>query len=187
MILVLQIAAGIVLAFLIIRFRHTVWAVAVALIALAALVGVVVGGTTLVSSVDIPWGKILIVPVALLGMGLAGLGAFGFLSIFQFLLQTKRPHIEGDRWIPVFMVFGLANALVLTVIDAAWPTNPLSVWGTNLDSWSRANGWKDALSFLYGTAIMAAWPPIILFILAQTFKSQKKNIAQGGSEVPPIE
>lgn len=173
MMLVLQIAAGIVLAYLIIRFRHSVWTVAVGVLALAAIIAAIVGIGAGVSAVadetSIDWEKVVtfasIIPLFALG----GIGAYGLLTLFHITFRTERPRVEGDGCFPVLFFFGILNMLILaagaTAVEAVFPNNPIGRLAQSVDDWSRSAGHKDLGSSLFGTALMAIWPWLIFSLL----------------------
>lgn len=173
MMLVLQIASGIVLAYLIIKFRHSVWAVAVGLLALAAVIAAIVGIGAGVSAVadqfSIDWGKVVTFASIIPLFALAGVGAYGLLTLFHITFRTERPRAEGDGCFPVLLFFGILNMLILAAsaaaIEAAFPNNPIGRLAQSVDDWSRAAGHKDLGSSLFGTALMAIWPWLIFSIL----------------------
>lgn len=171
--LVLQIASGIVLAYLIIRFRHSVWAVAVGLLALAAIIAAIVGIGAGVSAVadefSIDWGKVITFASIIPLFAFAGVGAYGLLTLFHITFRTERPRAEGDGCFPVLLFFGILNMLILAavaaVVEAAFPNNPVGRLAQSVDDWSRGAGHKDLGSSLFGTALMAIWPWLIFSIL----------------------
>lgn len=173
MMLVLQIAAGIVLAYLIIRFRHTAWALAVGLLAMVAIVAVVVGlsaGASYVAeTIPINWDKIVTFVAVIPIFCLAGIGAYGLLALFHLTFRTERPSAEGDGCLPVLFFFGLLNMLILTAVSvavgAAFPNNPIERLSRAIDGWSRSAGYKDLGSSIFGAALTAIWPWLIIFIV----------------------
>lgn len=199
--LVLQIAAGIVLAYLIIRFRHSVWAVALGLLTIAAIIAAVVGigaGVSAVAGeVSINWDKVVtfasIVPLFALG----GVGSYGLLTLFHIAFRTERPRAEGDGCFPVLLFFGILNMLILAAVAAAveavFPNNPIGRLAQAVDDWSRGAGHKDLGSTLFGTALMAAWPWLIFLALIglsrfrrRFFAGARRQGADGASsEIPP--
>lgn len=169
MMLVLQIAAGIVLAYLIIRFRHSIWALTLGLLVMAVIVIVVVGAgagvTAFADSLQINWEKVLTVIVVLPCFALMGVGAYGLLTIFHVAFNTERPRAEGDGCFPVLVLFGFLNAFILTALGLLFPTNPIAQAAGAINEWSRASGYKDLGSMLFGTFLMATWPWLILLAL----------------------
>ena len=169
MMLVLQIAAGIVLAYLIIRFRHSIWALALCLLVIAVIVVAVVGAgagvTAVAESLQINWEKVLTAVVVLPCFALMGIGAYGLLTIFHVAFNTERPKAEGDGCFPVLVLFGFLNAFILTALGLLFPTNPIAQTAVAINEWSRATGHKDLGSMLFGTFLMAVWPWLILLAL----------------------
>lgn len=167
--LVLQIAAGIVLAYLVIRFRHSVWAVTAGIVSLAVIVAVVLGlsagAGAIAEHVPINWAKVLSAVVVLPCFALMGIGAYGLLTIFHVAFNTERPKAEGNGCFPVLVLFGFLNAFILTVLGLIFPTNPIAQTAGAINEWSRAAGHKDLGSMLFGTFLMAVWPWLILLAL----------------------
>lgn len=167
--LVLQIAAGIVLAYLIIRFRHSVWAVAIAIVSVGVIVAVVwglgAGAGAIAENIPINWEKVLTLVVVLPCFVLAGVGAYGLLTIFHIAFKTERPKAEGDGCFPVLLLFAVLNMLILALLGVAFPTNPIARLAEGIDHWSRSSGHKDLGSTLFGSALMAVWPWLILLVL----------------------
>ncbi|WP_374394395.1 hypothetical protein [Sphingopyxis sp.] len=198
MILVLQIAAGIVLAYLVIRFRHTAWALAVGLLTIAAIVAVVIGvsaGASYVAdTIPIDWEKIVTLAAVIPLFGLAGIGAYGLLTLFRITFGTERPSAEGDGCYPVLLLFGFLNMLILAAVsaavDAAFPNNPIGRLSRAIDEWSRAAGQKDLGSSIFGAALMAMWPWLIIFSLAALSRFRKRPKADNPegdkAEGPPL-
>lgn len=186
MTLVLQIAAGIVLGYLIIRFRHSVWAIFSVLAVVALIVAVVAGLSAGVGALseeiginwEIAWDKVLNVASMIPIFALAGCGAFGLLTLFQILFRTERPRAEGDGCLPVLLFFGFLNAIILTLIavgiEALFPGNPVTGLANGIDEWSRSAGYKDLGSVLFGTAMMALWPWLVIAAIIGIAKLYRK-------------
>lgn len=185
MILVLQIAAGIVLAYLIIRFRHTAWALAVGLLSIVAIIAVVAGlgaGASYVAEANsINWAKVVTFVSVIPVLGLAGIGAYGLLTLFRIAFRTERPSTEGDGCFPVLGLFALMNMLILAAasaaVEAMYPDNPISRVAGAVNDWSRATGHKDLGSMLFGTAMMALWPWLIFAAIVGLARIRKLRIA----------
>jgi hypothetical protein len=198
MILVLQIAAGIVLAYLVIRFRHTFWALAIGLLALAAIVAVVAGvsaGASYVAdTIPINWEKVITFVSIIPLFGLAGIGAYGLLTLFRITFRTERPSAEGDGCLPVLSFFGILNMMILAAVavavEAVFPDNPIRRAAEAIDDWSRSAGHKDLGSTLLGTALMAIWPWLIILIVMGVVRLRGKASAHDQehdvSEEPPL-
>jgi hypothetical protein len=192
MMLVLQIAAGIVFAYLIIRFRHSVWAVALGLLTIAAIIAAFVGVAAGVSAVadefSIDWDKVVTFASIFPLFALGGVGAYGLLTLFHITFRTERPRAEGDGCFPVLLFFGILNMLILAAgaaaVEAAFPNNPIGQLAQSVDDWSRGAGHKDLGSSLFGTALMAIWPWLIFSILLGIARIRGRPFADSSRQKP---
>lgn len=174
MLLVIQVAAGIVLAYLVIRFRHSLFAVAATIavvgVVIAALVALSAGASLLADRIHINWEKVATTAGVIPLFAFAGIGAYGLLTLFRTIFDTERPSADGDGCFPVLGLFALLNMAILVVttvaVEAIVPNNPISRLGRAIDQWSRSSGYKDLGSTLFATGMMAVWPWAILLILA---------------------
>lgn len=192
MLLIFQIAAGIVLGYFVIRFRHSVWAFTVCVLALVVIVATVVGigaGISAVSDeIRIDWDKVVTLASVFPIFALGGLGAYGLLTLYHIAFRTERPRAEGDGCFPVLLFFGILNMLILAavaaVVEAIFPNNPIGQLAQSVDEWSRRAGHKDLGSTIFGTALMAAWPWLVFLTLLGLARLRVRVAARGQ---PPTE
>lgn len=94
-----------------------------------------------------------------LGMGVAG--GYGLWLLIHEIRRLKPIEIPGA----MFWVMSLANAALVALIS--WPLNEYTVmgeWVTNLDRWSRANGYADGGTMIL-FSVCLLWPFIPLMLL----------------------
>lgn len=167
MMLVLQIAAGIVLGFAIIAYRHSLLYLAQALAICAAVVAFVFGLVTLGSMGIEAGGPALAKYTAKLGIALGAgllisciaLGAYGLALLCKALnFQTKL--LAGHYAKPV-----IANIIIVYLVFLLLSfVPPAAALYDFVNNWSRSNGYKDAgSSAIFGVA--QQWPWLALGVM----------------------
>ena len=171
----LQVAAGIVLAYVIIVNQRAILRVARQLSAMVmGIVGFVALGWfaySLSSAATSRWpvmsSKIGTALGASFVFGLFLAGGYGLILIARTVFKTHRPILEGDGKGPVAIVAGFALLNVLLVYALSWPIlafTPAGNWFDAADRWSRLNGHADAASMLI-TGVACLWPLPIMWLL----------------------
>lgn len=167
MMLVLQIAAGIVLGFAIIAYRHSlihaakilgvVAAVVIAALGIGFLIALgVEAGQPWLARVLIKLGMVIVIGMVLLCvvLGAVGLGMLGYAA-------NLRINIENSH----YGVLIAANvAFVGFVFWLASYVPPLANLYNSIDAWSRDNGYKDAGSVLV-LAVAQLWPWVAYYLM----------------------
>lgn len=166
MILILQVAAGIVLAFAIISYRHSLMKLGktFGILSLVALVLLIFG---VLAGVAIDTAQ----PVLSRNSDKIGMALFGVVGFICFLFGSVGVNLlfegakgrlsalgnEDNIW-PV----GIANLLFTGVVVAALNLmEPLRVVLDGVDNWSRAAGYKDAGALgLFCIALLWPWAAV---------------------------
>lgn len=176
MVLIFQIAVGILLGFLLIEYRHTLgrWALLALKLALGAVVGVAVGtalsyvpsavGLTSDSTPDwlIRLGeKLLMLPTIVALFAILGTGTYGFVLLVRKALR-RWPYIGGEPGSFIFL--GFLNVLLIWPVDLylQWNT-PYGEFYRSLDRWSRQAGYADSIASLLSFSL-TLWPWIVILI-----------------------
>ncbi|MFD1767988.1 hypothetical protein ACFSAG_14165 [Sphingorhabdus buctiana] len=167
MMLILQIAAGIVLGVAIIAYRHTLIYVAQALAVVAAVIAVVVALVAL-GSIGIEAGgptlakygaKLAIAIGGMVLLTLIVIGAYGF-AVFCGAVNFQPKFLE--RHIVLYLVANIA--IVFAAFGVLSFVPPAAAFYELVNSWSRSNGYKDAgTSAIFGLA--QQWPWLALGIM----------------------
>jgi hypothetical protein len=171
----IQVAAGIVLAYILIVNQRPIlrvigWCMS-ALLAAGIMVAIGWGGSAAVGAVGSHW------PVIWFKIGI-GLGALAFLAVFatggyalirilRVALKTGRPDLSGEGGAPALIVGGFALVNFFIAYAVSWPVLTYTVIGTwydAVDAWSRQHGSADAVSVLAG-GIACLWSvPVAMFL-----------------------
>lgn len=190
MLLIVQIAAGIVLGFAIIAYREALlksvkWIAAVlGLVILIGIVGWI--GTEAVGVAQPYFGKYS----SKFGMIFGGivafvfgiLGGFSLLELLYTLGWRKRKSSEdGSSEESENMIFAASVANVLLVYFASLPIlyfTPMGKWYDSLGQWSRNNGYADGAALIVA-AICWLWPVLPLWFLTRrkSYQSDSNQIA----------
>jgi hypothetical protein len=186
MLLIIQIAAGIVLGFVIITYRAALlryikWIAA--FVAILALIGLAVWiGSEAVGLAEPYLGKIISKIGMIIGvLVLFGVGALGGLSfrelVYQLGWRKRRPSTIGGPPESAVILASLANILLVYAIS--WPILQFTLvggWYESIDQWSRENGFADGGALL-ATAIFWLWPALPLWLL-----NRRKSYGSEGSQ-----
>ena len=189
MILIIQIAAGIVLGFAIIAYRAALLRSAkwiAAIVGFVILIGVVGWiGTEAVGAAEPYLGKFFSKIGMIFGAIVAFVvGALGGLSLLELLCtlgwRKRRPSRAGSFAESDNMIFAASVANVILVYLVALPVlyfTPIGKAAEALDQWSRNNGFADGGALLVFT-ICLLWPVLPLWFLARRNgnKSQTNEI-----------
>lgn len=197
--LTLQIAAGIVLAYIIIVNQQKVLAVGRWLLGAAAfcLVIVAIGwaGSAAVQFAGsaVPQkvlGKLFILIGCVPLFALAASGSLGMMMLAG-LLFGKRPERVLSAFTKLCLpdgenrsgcLFGIALVMVTVLINfglsfPVWAYTPIGNWYDAVDAYGRANGWQDGLSVFFGMALWQwVWIPLgIYFLVTRLGRRQKRS------------
>lgn len=197
--LALQVAAGIVLAYVIIvnqrallRLSGQLATLAAFIIALSAVVWTIVAGASFASTRIPPHAleKALSMLVVAAVFPLAGTGGLGLLMLFAPILRRPPESVvraiqapagaeasesngSGDRGCTVafFGLMMLALAVNYALSFPVWALTPVGRWYDQVDVYGRATGWQDGLSILFG-AVLWQWPwlPLGLYFLGKRLR-----------------
>ena len=170
MMLVVQIAAGIILAYALITNRGSVlkwanWAM-VAFVGAAALAALIWTGSEAVGAVS-PYLPRFYSKVgnAIFGMGVVAIAVFGGFCLLQLCQAFGWRKGKESSQIAV-AVSSIANAGLVWLVS--WPILEFTIvgnWYAAIDLWSRAHGYADAGSV--GVAsVFWLWPVLPLWIAA---------------------
>lgn len=194
MLLIIQIAAGIVLGFAIIAYREALLKSAkwiAAIVGFVILLGVVGWiGTEAVGAAQPYFGKYS----GKIGMILGGifafvfgvLGGFGFVELCHEIGWLKRkPLTIGGASENVIFAASVANVILVYLVT--WPIlyfTPVGYLHEGIDQWSQANGFANG-GVLGVAGIFWLWPFLPLWFLARrngghVQKNQIKNSLQDG-------
>lgn len=194
--LAIQVAAGIVLAYVIIVNQKKLLALGGWLLGtiatFAAIIGIIWAGSAAVQMAGnvIPtkfwhslWGLITLIPFFLLVFS----GTLGMIMLCG-LVVRKSPEsvsrsafgmMEGDpkkpnddsgclKMIGLCFVTGLIN---FGLSFPVWAYTPIGGWYKSIDAFGRANGWDDGLSMIFGGVLWQwVWIPLGIYFLAKRFK-----------------
>ena len=192
--LTLQIAAGIILAYVVIVNQRRLIAAGGWLLRLALICGViaalvwVVGQAVQLGGAAIPhklWSKLLIMIGCIPLFALAASGTVGMMMLIG-LVGGRRPEQvlsaikkvaspEGDE--RSGCLFGIGMVILTFLINVglsfpAWAYTPLGGWYAAVDTFSRANGWQDGLSAFFGMVLWQwVWIPVGFYFLVRKFRT----------------
>ena len=178
MLLIIQIAAGIVLGFAVIAYRAALlksakWiAVTFGIVILIGVVGWI--GTEAVGAAEPYLGKFFSKIGMIFGAIVAFVvGVLGGLSLLELLCtvgwRKRRPSKAGSFAESENMIFAASVANVILVYLVALPVlyfTPIGKAHEALDQWSRNNGFADGGALLVFT-ICLLWPVLPLWFLAR--------------------
>lgn len=166
MLLTLQIAAGIVLAYVIIANREPILRMLQSLAGIAAgiaaLAAVGFGGFWLLTLAGEYWKSIVSGVVFVASLGLFAVGAYGLVLIFRRLFRTTKPDLLADGSEVLLLLFAMINlALVYAASVPLSQYTPLDSWWADVDQWSRANDFADLWTMFLGS-LCSLWPYLIV-------------------------
>lgn len=179
MFLIVQIALGIVLGFLLIQYHrqigHGIWLLLSLLLAIAVVVFFVWVGNEAVSSITEDgalmrfWRGLTSMVIPLLALVIVAAGGLGFQFLVEMWRKPKPKAAEDETSWPILM-YSLANCVLITFVYYGLAAfTPLGVVGDSIDSYSRANGWQDGLSVLAFAAV-TLWPWLALLAIIRLTK-----------------
>jgi hypothetical protein len=181
MLLIIQIAAGIVLGFAIIAYRTALFKsakwIAFAAFALVILGLVIWGASEAVSAIKPYTGKIfstggmIIFMIPVFAFGAAG--SWGLWELLLIVLRREKKLVlrrekkpRSDDFELIFYIFmGFINAMIVTLFT--WPLLSYTVagrWYGQIDNWSRANGFADGGAIAVAS-IFWLWPYLPLALI----------------------
>jgi hypothetical protein len=175
-VIALQVAAGIVLAYIILVNRHKLlrWSkvlgLALLVLSLTAIAFYLLSlaGEALSASIGPTLSKYFSAFLTWLGMMLYGLFAFGSAALGGLCLSMLWDKLRGAEPSKAerennLLIWSIANLIVTVTVVALLAYTPFDIEGA-ADGWSRENGYKDAGSFLL-IAILLPWPAPLLWIV----------------------
>lgn len=199
--LAIQVAAGIVLAYVIIVNQKKLlelggWLLSAACI-FVAIVGVIWAGSAAVQMAGnvIPpkvwwtlWALVIMIPFFVLAftgtLGMLMLGGLVWRKEPAQVANSTFKMMEGDpkeandnsgclKMIGLFFLTGLVN---FGLSFPVWAFTPIGGWYESIDAYGRANGWDDGLSMIFGAVLWQwVWIPLAIYFLAIRLKARSKK------------
>jgi hypothetical protein len=187
MFLIVQIALGIVLGFLLIQYHrqigHGIWLLLSLLLAIAVVVFFVWVGSEAVSSITEDgalmrfWRGLTSMVIPLLALVIAAAGGLGFQFLVEMWRKPKPKTAEKEADWPI-VLYSLANGVLVTLVYYGLAAiTPLGAVGDSIDSYSRANGWQDGLTVFAFVAVLL-WPWPVLFAIKKFAKPRTLPVVQ---------
>lgn len=202
----IQVAAGIILAYVIIVNQKRLLALGGQLLVLLAF-AIGVGVLIWAGSSAWNWVGSNITPrqtqkiTALIGLMpvfiLAGTGTAGMIMLGGLILG-KKPELvlrglgkalettdtkNENTGCLAFIALGVAMMLINWGLSyPVWAFTPAGEWYEAVDRWSRANGWADGGSVLFGAILWQwVWIPLGIYFLVKRLRSPKSATDGGGA------
>ena len=172
MLLIFQIAAGIVLGFAIIAYRGAIfksgkWLVSVAFV--LVMLGLVVWGANEAVSAAKPYAGeffakigMIIFMIPILAFGAAG--GWGLWELLRIVLRREKKPRSDTFELTIFAFMSMLNAMIVALVT--WPLLSYTIigdWYDRIDQWSRANGHSDSGAIAVAS-LFWLWPylPLVL-------------------------
>ena len=173
----IQVAAGIVLAYVIIvnqrrLLRFSGWLLSAILI-IGAIAAIGAGSSLALGALGPYWPKIWSATKLALGMCVIlpcwFTGAYGLILLFRRIFRTSRPDLSGEGNAPfiILVAFAMLNTLIMWLVG--WPLLEFTVagrWYDSIDMWSRSSGYDDG-AVVTMHAALSLWTMIPVAILAK--------------------
>lgn len=179
MLLIIQIALGIVLGFLLIQYHQQIGrGLRMTLLFLVAITAVVFFGwvgseiTTSLSESGLwvrAWNALASMILPLLCLAIVAFAGLGFQFLIEMKWPTRTDKARDDSSWPI-LLYGFANALLTTLAYYGLAAfTPLGNVGDFIDSYGRANGWADGLTVL-SFSLATLWPWLVLLLIRKFTK-----------------
>jgi hypothetical protein len=181
--LALQVAAGILLAYVIIVNQSFVlkslkWLLTAitALLIVGCLIWAISSAADSVSPYISPvWSKILMIIGVLPILAILGFGGYGF-WVLSYRVVGKQPKEIGEG---TLAATSMLNFMLVGLV--AWPISSytfLGEWYAAIDQWSRNSGFEDGFSFAF-MALFSLWPYLPLWFINRRNKNSVEAKAEG--------
>lgn len=209
--LAIQVAAGIVLAYIIIvnqrRILAAGWLLLLVVLGCTALFAAVwAGGAAIDKAEELftlgfwrkVWMLVGLVPVfVLIFTGTLGMAMLGGLVVRKdptYVGQSALKKIDADPGKPnensgCFILFGLLLLTMLVNFGLSFPVwayTPIGRWYQAIDAYGRSNGWDDGLTIMFG-ALLWQWVWIPLGINYWVQRARRTSAVDESAEEPHMD